>query len=233
VPYMSKITGIPMINLATKIIMGQKLQDLGYQGGLYPTGALVGVKAPVFSFAKLVQVDITLGPEMKSTGEVLGVDVSYPVALYKALIGSGVVFKRQGTILVTVADKDKEEMLPIIKGFSNLGYHILATIGTAKYLEQHGVKADLAHKVGEGSPDIADLLRQGEIHLVINTLTQGKLPERDGFVIRRAAVELAVPCLTSLDTARAILEVLGSIKEGAEFPLIPLQEYNTQTLTEH
>jgi carbamoyl-phosphate synthase large subunit len=227
VPFMSKVTGIPMINLATKIIMGQKLKELGYQGGLYPEGKLVGVKAPVFSFAKLLQVDISLGPEMKSTGEVLGVDASYPVALYKALLGSGVVFQRQGNILVTVADKDKEEMLPIIKGFSSLGYSIFATTGTAGYLEEHGVTVTQVNKVREGSPNIDDLLRQGDIHLVINTLTRGKAPERDGFVIRRAAVELAVPCLTSLDTARAILEVLGDIKEGTDFPLVPLQEYET------
>lgn len=225
VPYMSKITGIPMINLATKIIIGRKLKELGYQGGLYPEGRLVGVKAPVFSFAKLLQVDISLGPEMKSTGEVLGVDASYPVALYKALLASGVEFQRQGNILVTVADKDKEEMLPIVKGFSSLGHKIYATAGTARYLEEHGVAATRVNKVREGSPHIADLLRQGDIHLVINTLTKGKAPERDGFVIRRAAVELAVPCLTSLDTARAILEVLGDIKEGTDFPLVPLQEY--------
>ncbi|WP_347487985.1 carbamoyl-phosphate synthase large subunit [Desulfoscipio sp. XC116] len=225
VPYMSKITGIPMINLATKIIMGQKLKSMGYRGGLYPESQLVGVKAPVFSFAKLLQVDISLGPEMKSTGEVLGVDTSYPVALYKALLASGVVFQRQGNILVTVADKDKEEMLPIIKGFSSLGYNIFATAGTARYLKEREVAVTRVHKVREGSPHIADLLRQGDIHLVINTLTKGKAPERDGFVIRRAAVELAVPCLTSLDTARAILEVLGDIKEGSDFPLVPLQEY--------
>jgi len=225
VPYMSKITGIPMINLATKIIMGQKLSDMGYRGGLYPETKLVGVKAPVFSFAKLLQVDISLGPEMKSTGEVLGVDASYPVALYKALLASGVVFPRQGNILVTVADKDKEEALPIVKGFAGLGYNIFATAGTARYLEEHGVAVTRVNKVREGSPHIDDLLRKGDIHLVINTLTRGKAPERDGFVIRRATVELAVPCLTSLDTARAILEVLGDFKEGSDVTLIPLQDY--------
>jgi carbamoyl-phosphate synthase large subunit len=222
---MSKITGIPMVNLATKIIMGQKLADMGYRGGLYPETKLVGVKAPVFSFAKLLQVDISLGPEMKSTGEVLGVDASYPVALYKALLASGVVFPQRGNILMTVADKDKEEALPIARGFASLGYNILATAGTARYLEEHGVKATRVNKVREGSPHIDDLLRRGEIHLVINTLTKGKAPERDGFVIRRATVELAVPCLTSLDTARAILEVLSDFQEGSEISLIPLQEY--------
>ncbi len=225
VPYMSKITGVPMVNLATKIIMGQKLRDLDYQGGLYPESGLYGVKAPVFSFSKLLQVDISLGPEMKSTGEVLGVDHSYPVALYKALLASGVVFPHRGNILFTVADKDKEEALPIVRGFAGLGYNILATTGTARYLEGHGVPVRKVNKVSEGSPHIADLLRQGDIHLVVNTLTKGKQPERDGFAIRRATVELAVPCLTSLDTARAILEVLVDFQEGFEVSLVPLQEY--------
>ncbi|MCG8403263.1 MAG: carbamoyl-phosphate synthase large subunit [Firmicutes bacterium] len=225
VPYMSKITGVPMVNLATKIIMGRKLKDMGYQGGLYPETKLVGVKAPVFSFAKLLQVDVSLGPEMKSTGEVLGVDASYPVALYKALLASGVEFPRQGSILFTVADKDKEEALPIVKGFAGLGYNILATAGTARYLEGHGVAVRRVNKVREGSPHIADLLRRGDIHLVVNTLTKGKQPERDGFAIRRATVELAVPCLTSLDTTRAILEVLTDFQEGSDVTLIPLQEY--------
>ncbi|KJS12423.1 MAG: carbamoyl phosphate synthase large subunit [Peptococcaceae bacterium BRH_c8a] len=225
VPYMSKITGVPMVNLATKIIMGHKLKGMGYQGGLYPETKLVGVKAPVFSFAKLLQVDISLGPEMKSTGEVLGVDASYPVALYKALLASGVEFPRQGNILFTVADKDKEEALPIVKGFSGLGYNILATAGTARYLDEHSVPVQRVNKVREGSPHIAELLRQGDIHLVVNTLTKGKQPERDGFAIRRATVELAVPCLTSLDTARAILEVLTDFQEGSDVALVPLQEY--------
>jgi len=227
VPYMSKVTGIPMINLATKVIMGRKLKEMGYEGGLYPEVGFVGVKAPVFSFAKLQQVDIALGPEMKSTGEVLGVDASYPVALYKALLASGVVFRRFGNILVTVADKDKEEMLPIVKGFRSLGYSIYATRGTADYLQKHGVAVTSVNKVHEGSPHIVDLLRQGEIHLVINTLSRGKGPQRDGFAIRRAAVELSVPCLTSLDTARAILEALGNITDNSDFSVVPLQEYGT------
>lgn len=225
VPYMSKITGIPMVGLATKAIIGHKLADMGYQGGLYPQTKLVGVKAPVFSFAKLLQVDISLGPEMKSTGEVLGVDASYPVALYKALLASGVVFPDRGNILLTVADKDKAEALPIARGFAGLGYQILATAGTARYLGDQGVPATPVNKVSAGSPHIDDLLRQGEIHLVINTLTKGKEPERDGFIIRRSTVELAVPCLTSLDTARAILEVLQDFQSGTPVNLIPLQEY--------
>ncbi|MTI84641.1 MAG: carbamoyl-phosphate synthase large subunit [Firmicutes bacterium] len=225
VPYMSKITGIPMVNLATKAILGQNLKAMGYESGLYPEPNIVGVKAPVFSFAKLLQVDISLGPEMKSTGEVMGVNHSYRAALYKALVASGCVFPFRGTILATIADKDKEEAYPIVKGFADLGYNICATGGTADFLANKGLQVERVNKVREGSPHIADLLRDNKIHLVINTLTKGKAPERDGFRIRRAVVEMGVPALTSLDTAKAILEVLGEFKEGSKLDIIPLQEY--------
>ncbi|AEG14869.1 carbamoyl-phosphate synthase, large subunit [Desulfofundulus kuznetsovii DSM 6115] len=224
VPYMSKITGIPMVSLATKVILGRKLRDLGYEGGLYPEGRYFGVKAPVFSFAKLLQVDISLGPEMKSTGEVMGVDSSYPAALYKALVAAGYSIPRNGTILATIADKDKKEALPLLKGLVRLGYNICATAGTAAFLQENGLEVERVNKVREGSPHIVDLIRAGKIHLVINTLTRGRAPERDGFRIRRAAVEHGVPCLTSLDTARAILEVLISIQDGADMDLTPIQE---------
>ncbi|MDQ0285816.1 carbamoyl-phosphate synthase large subunit [Desulfofundulus luciae] len=224
VPYMSKITGIPMVNLATKAILGRKLKELGYSGGLYPESRYFGVKAPVFSFAKLLQVDISLGPEMKSTGEVMGVDSSYPASLYKALVAAGYHIPRNGTILATIADKDKKEALPLLKSLAGLGYTICATAGTAAFLRENGLEVERVNKVREGSPHIVDLIRAGKIHLVINTLTRGKAPERDGFRIRRAAVEHGVPCLTSLDTARAILEVLISIQEGADMDLAPIQQ---------
>ncbi|MEW5898957.1 MAG: carbamoyl-phosphate synthase large subunit, partial [Bacillota bacterium] len=224
VPYMSKITGIPMVNLATKVILGRTLKELGYAGGLYPEGRLVGVKAPVFSFAKLLQVDISLGPEMKSTGEVMGLNRSYPVALYKSLVAAGYAIPKNGTVLATIADKDKEEALPIVRGLAGLGYRLCATAGTAEFLRLAGLPVEQVKKVREGSPNIVDLIRSGKIHLVINTLTRGRMPERDGFRIRRAAVEHGVPCLTSLDTARAILEVLTAIKEGDAVDLVPLQE---------
>lgn len=226
VPYMSKITGIPMVNLATRVILGRKLKELGYSGGLYAEAKMVGVKAPVFSFSKLLRVDVTLGPEMKSTGEVMGVDFSYPRALYKALVAAGYVFPRQGTVLATIADKDKEEALPLIRGLSGLGFKICATGGTAAFLRGAGLPVERVNKIREGSPNIADLIRAGKINLVLSTLTRGKAPERDGFQIRREAVEYGVPCLTSLDTAGAILEVMKIIKEGEEFTLVPLQEYN-------
>ncbi|MCL6611235.1 MAG: carbamoyl-phosphate synthase large subunit [Peptococcaceae bacterium] len=227
VPYMSKITGIPMVSLATRIILGRKLKDLGYGGGLYPEARMVGVKAPVFSFSKLLQVDVTLGPEMKSTGEVMGVDSSYPGALYKALVAAGYIIPRQGTVLATISDKDKKEALPVLRGLSGLGFKICATGGTAAFLREAGLPVERVNKIREGSPNIADLIRSGKINLVINTLTRGKAPERDGFQIRRAAVEYGVPCLTSLDTAWALLEVMTFIKEGEEFTLVPLQEYNS------
>jgi len=224
VPYMSKITGIPMVNLATKTILGRSLADLGYQGGLYPEGHLVGVKAPVFSFAKLLQVDISLGPEMKSTGEVMGIHQSYPLAIYKSLLAAGYVISRNGMVLATIADKDKSEALPILKGLAGLGYRLCATSGTAEFLSRAGLAVARVNKVGEGSPNIVDMLQNNEIHLVVNTLTKGKMPERDGFRIRRESVEHGVPCLTSLDTARAILEVLTAMEEGQTIDLIPLQE---------
>jgi len=225
VPYLSKITGIPMVNLATRLIMGRTLKELGYSSGLYPESNFIGVKAPVFSFAKLLQVDISLGPEMKSTGEVMGVDKDFKVALYKAMVAAGYMFTKTGTVLATIADRDKKEAIPIIKGLADLGYKIFATSGTASALKEAGLEVEVVKKVHEGSPHIVDLIRANKINLVINTLTRGKAPERDGFQIRRAAVEYGVPCLTSLDTIRAIMKVLAENREKEDYNLIPLQEY--------
>lgn len=225
VPYLSKITGIQMINIATRIIMGRTLKEMGYGSGLHPESDFVGVKAPVFSFAKLLQVDITLGPEMKSTGEVMGVDRDFKVALYKALVAAGSMFTQKGTVLATIADRDKGEAIPILRKLAELGYGLCATAGTAAAMEEAGLKAEVVKKVREGSPHIVDLIRANKINLVINTLTKGKEPERDGFQIRRAAVEYGVPCLTSLDTTRAILDVLAENREKDDYRLVPLQEY--------
>lgn len=225
VPYLSKITGVPMVNVATKMLLGKKLKDLGYKGGLYPTPNYIAVKVPVFSFAKLLQVDTSLGPEMKSTGEVMGVDADFSTALYKALVAAGVDIPRKGTILATIAEKDKEEVIPILKGFVDLGFKLVATSGTAGALAQAGLPVERVNKIREGSPHIIDLIKQGKIDFVINTLTKGKMPERDGFQIRRAAVEHAIPCLTSLDTTAVILKVLTSLEKGHDFNMVPLQEY--------
>ncbi|WP_088547404.1 carbamoyl-phosphate synthase large subunit [Paenibacillus aquistagni] len=211
VPFLSKVTNVPMANVATKLIMGSKLKDLDYQEGLWPEDEHVSVKVPVFSFAKLRRVEPTLGPEMKSTGEVMGRDKQYAKALYKGLIGSGMKIPATGSIICTVADKDKEEAVELMRGFFNLGYKIIATGGTAQALEDAGLKVTRVKKLTEGSPNILDLIRNGEAHFVVNTLTKGKTPERDGFRIRREAVENGVVCMTSLDTVRALLEMLETI----------------------
>ncbi|WP_369546708.1 carbamoyl-phosphate synthase (glutamine-hydrolyzing) large subunit [Bacillus velezensis] len=216
VPFLSKITKIPMANLATKVILGQKLADFGYQEGLQPEQQGVYVKAPVFSFAKLRRVDITLGPEMKSTGEVMGKDSTLEKALYKALIASGIQIPNYGSVLLTVADKDKEEGLLIAKRFHAIGYNIMATEGTAAYLKDAQIPAQVVGKIGEEGKNLIDVIRNGEAQFVINTLTKGKQPARDGFRIRRESVENGVACLTSLDTAEAILRVLESMTFRAD-----------------
>lgn len=211
VPFLSKVTNIPMANVATRAILGAKLQDLGYETGLWKEDDYVSVKVPVFSFAKLRRVEPTLGPEMKSTGEVMGRDVNFAKALYKGLVGAGMKIPANGTIIATVADKDKEEAAELLRGFAKLGYHIMATSGTADVLEQKGLHVTRVKKLSEGSPNIIDLIRKGEAHLIINTLTKGRTPERDGFRIRREAVENGVVMMTSLDTVRALLQMLETI----------------------
>ncbi|TYP52481.1 carbamoyl-phosphate synthase large subunit [Thermosediminibacter litoriperuensis] len=208
VPYLSKITGIPMVEAATRIALGATLSSLRLKGGLAPEPGFVAVKAPVFSFSKLRQVETSLGPEMKSTGEVLGIDKTFEKALYKAFTAAGLKIPSGGVILATIADRDKPEAVKLLRDFQNLGFDIYATAGTARALEAAGVKAQVVNKVREGSPNIMDLFREGRVDIVINTLTRGKAPERDGFKIRRAAADDGIPCLTSLDTARALYRVI-------------------------
>lgn len=210
VPFLSKVTNITMANIATKAILGRSLKELGYHGGLYPTGDLVAVKVPVFSFAKLRRVDVSLGPEMKSTGEVIGIDQQFKKALYKGLIAAGIKIPEYGNILATIAEKDKEESLEIFKRFSKLGFQIIATEGTARFLEAAGINVQRIKKLHEGTPNIIDHIRARKIHLVINTLTKGNSTERDGFRIRRESVEYGIACFTSLDTAKALLQALES-----------------------
>ncbi|HHY42728.1 MAG TPA: carbamoyl-phosphate synthase large subunit [Thermoanaerobacterales bacterium] len=208
VPYMSKITNIPMVNIATKIALGATLDQLGYKGGLVPKPDFVAIKAPVFSFSKLHMVEPSLGPEMKSTGEVLGIERNFEKALYKAFTASGITVPTDGAILATIADRDKQEAVKLLKKFWELGFKIYATNGTAKALKAAGVSAEPVNKVEEGSPNIIDLFRQNKIDMIINTLTRGKVPQRDGFKIRRVAAEDGIPCLTSLDTAKALYKVI-------------------------
>lgn len=216
VPFLSKVTNIPMANVATQCILGTKLSDLGYKDGLWPESSQVAVKVPVFSFAKLRRVEPTLGPEMKSTGEVMGRDPQYAKALYKGLIGAGMKIPATGAIIATVADKDKQEAVELLRGFYQLGYQIIATDGTASALIEAGIHVTTVYKLSEGVPNILDLIRNGEAHFVINTLTKGKAPERDGFRIRREAVENGVVCMTSLDTVRALLEMLETINFSSQ-----------------
>ncbi|MFS0782373.1 carbamoyl-phosphate synthase large subunit [Bacillus sp. 1P06AnD] len=215
VPFLSKITNIPMANVATKVILGQSLESQGYKTGLAPEKAGVYVKVPVFSFAKLRGVDITLGPEMKSTGEVMGKDITLEKALYKGLVASGIQMKGHGSVLLTIADKDKQEALQLARRFHAIGYQLIATSGTAAFLEKAGIPVKVVNKIGNDEPTLLDVIRNGDAQFVVNTLTKGKQPERDGFRIRRESVENGVACLTSLDTAEAILRVIESMTFSA------------------
>ncbi|MEK4148449.1 carbamoyl-phosphate synthase large subunit [Robertmurraya sp. FSL W8-0741] len=216
VPFLSKITKVPMANIATKVILGQTLKEQGYESGLVPAQSGVYVKVPVFSFAKLRRVDITLGPEMKSTGEVMGKDITLEKALYKGLVASGMKIQSHGNVLMTVADKDKEESLQIARRFASIGFQLMATSGTAEFLQTAGIEVKVVDKIGTNGPDLLDVIRNGNAQLVINTLTKGKQPARDGFRIRRETVENGIPCFTSLDTAEAMLRVLESMTFAAE-----------------
>lgn len=210
VPFISKVTGINMIEYATRIALGETIKSLGLPTGLVPAKPYVAVKAPVFSFSKMGLVEIALGPEMKSTGEVMGIGRNYSEALFKAIHGANMRIPEKGNILLTVADRDKAEATELAKGFIELGYHIAATGGTGKYFKEHGVECTVVNKIHEGADNCADLIRQGKVDLMLNTLTAGKRPERDGFQLRRLAVEMGTPCLTSLDTAREVLRVVAN-----------------------
>ncbi|MRN02840.1 carbamoyl-phosphate synthase large subunit [Riemerella anatipestifer] len=211
VPFLSKITDVPMANLATKAILGKSLASQGYTNGLVPNKDGVFVKVPVFSFSKLTKVDISLGPEMKSTGEVMGKDVTLEKALYKGMIAAGRKVPTHGAILFTVADKHKEEAAVFARRFHEVGFRIWATEGTAKFFESKGIPAKIGYKIGEEEVNLIDLIQKGKVQYVVNTTTIGKKTERDGFQIRRMSVENGVPCLTSMDTVEAILKVIESM----------------------
>lgn len=235
IPFLSKVTGVPMINLATRISLGKTLAELGYPGGgLKHTPDYISVKAPVFSFAKLYQLETSLGPEMKSTGEVMGINNHFSKSLYKALLGSGLNLPSSGNVLVTIADKDKEEALPLLKKLLQKDFQLFATRGTAIFLEENGLLVKRINKIREGSPHVIDLINSGKIGLIINTLTKGKMPNRDGFRIRRAAVENNIPCFTSLDTALAAGEILIRLQEGDDYTeMLSIQEYLQQFSKSH
>ena len=208
IPYISKVTGVPIIDLATKVMLGQKLKDLGYGTGIYPEADYYAVKMPVFSFEKLTDVDTGLGPEMKSTGECLGLAESFPQALLKAFKGANMkVPKKGGRVIITVKDEDKGEMIGIARGLEDMGIEILATSGTCNALNAAGVPARKVARVSQAHPNILDMIASGSIDLIINTPTKGRKHDTDGFKIRRAAVEHSVACVTAIDTAHAILTV--------------------------
>ncbi len=208
IPYISKVTGVPIIDLATKVMLGEKLKDLGYGTGLYREASYFAVKAPVFSFEKLTDVDTGLGPEMKSTGEVLGLAETYPQALLKAFKGAGLkVPKRGSRIIVTVKDEDKAEMVGIARGFEEMGVEIYATSGTCDTLTEAGIQCKRVNRVSQAHPNILDMIQSGTVDLIINTPTKGRKQDSDGFKIRRSAVEHSVACVTAIDTARAVLTV--------------------------
>ena len=225
VPFLSKVTDVKMVNLATRIALGASLKEVSERTGLVPPKPYVAVKAPVFSFAKMTDVDIALGPEMKSTGEVMGIDYHYARALYKAIVGSGINVPTKGCVLFTVADKDKEEMKQLAKAFADLDFQIAATEGTAKAIKSMGIDVEVVGKVHERSSDIIEKIKTGKIHMVINTLTQGKHSLKDGFKIRRATVEHGIACLTSLDTAWEVMRVLSFMRERRLVYSLAIQDY--------
>jgi len=224
IPFISKLTGVPMVNVATKVMLGKSLKEQGYSTGLWPTQKLVGIKAPVFSMSKLLGVDTYLSPEMKSTGEVMGVDYTFDAALAKALLAAGLMLLPKGAILFSIADRDKPEALAIIRKFSSIGYKLYATEGTATMIESAGLPVTMiSKKLSEGHPNVIDVINDGTVNGVVNTITGGRIPLRDGFQIRRAAAEKRIPCFTSLDTARAAVEIL----------LNGSQTYNAQPLPDY
>jgi carbamoyl-phosphate synthase large subunit len=246
VPFLSKVTAVPMVSVAMQVMLGSRLSDLGYEDGLCPESGVVAVKAPVFSMSKLLEVDSHLGPEMKSTGEVMGIDSELAPAMFKAFLASLDRLPRSGNALCTIADADKAEALPIVARLVEMGFAVHATPGTARALGAAGISVHEVAKIGEGSPDVLDLITGGNMDLVINTISAAEAPPalgsgnghsprgedgefpvaiRDGFEIRRAAVERRIPCLTSLDTAAALVESLNLLALGGAYQVQTLGEY--------
>lgn len=210
VPYISKVTGIPIVKLATRAIIGKKITEMGYKPGLQPKADYIAIKMPVFSFEKLRGAEISLGPEMKSTGECLGIAKTFEEALYKAFLGAGVILPRHKKMIITVNDADKKDAISIGRRFEALGYEVYATRSTAKVLKEHGVNAIKVNKLNQEPPTVIDLILEHKIDVVVDTPTQGRDKSRDGFLIRRYAIETGVNCFTSLDTVNALLTSLES-----------------------
>ena len=230
IPFISKVTGVPMINVATKVMLGESLKKQGYNTGLWKVQKLVAIKAPVFSMSKLFGVDTHLGPEMKSTGEVMGIDYTFSAALTKVLLAAGLMLLPQGAILLSIADRDKPEALPIIRKLSSIGYRLYATEGTAAMIEAASIPVKIiTKKLSEGHPNVIDIINHGTVNGVVNTITGGRISLQDGFEIRRAAVEKRIPCFTSLDTARAAVEAL--VNGSQNYSAQPLPDYRKKEPT--
>jgi carbamoyl-phosphate synthase large subunit len=238
VPFLSKVTGVPMVKIATRAALGQSLVEQGLLGGLVPHAALHAVKAPVFSMAKLPSVDAVLGPEMKSTGEAMGIAEDLPSALYKAFRSTMQELPPDGAALCSIADGDKAEAVPIMRALHALGMTLFATEGTARLLRKAGLPANQVHKLRDGHPNVVDVIESGQVHLVVNTVSPPGpadpgatgVPLRDGYEIRRASVERRIPCLTSLDTARALAQALGASRREPRTRVAALSEYVAKTV---
>ena len=222
VPCISKVTGIPMVDLATKIMLGETLKSLGYESGLYPSGDYVAVKVPVFSFEKLQDVDTMLGPEMKSTGECLGIGRTFEDALLKGLIAAGYDLKKEGGVLISVRDSDKQEIIPIADRLSRMGFELYGTSGTANVLNHNMIATNLVRKISEGEPNTITLLESGKIHYMISTSEKGRMPARDSVKMRRKSVERSICCLTAIDTASALSKILESGRSIDDVELVDI-----------
>lgn len=225
VPFMSKITGINMVEYATRIALGESLKDTGLPLGLVPPKNYVAIKAPVFSFSKLGLVEIKLGPEMKSTGEVMGIGHTYEEALYKAVIAANLMIPAGGSILITVSDRDKKETANLARGFVKLGYKLVCTSGTGSYFKSLGIPVEIIKKIHEKGENCEKYLKSGKVDMVLNTISYGSQIEQEGYDLRRIAVELAIPCLTSLDTAKEVLRVMAEDDTEASHHVESIQEY--------
>lgn len=224
VPYISKVTGIPMVDIATKIMLGATLKELGYKSGLYPEGDYVAVKVPVFSFEKLQDVDTMLGPEMKSTGECLGIGKTFEDALLKGLVAAGYDLKKEGGVLISVRDTDKQEIIAIADKFSRMGFELYATSGTQSVLNRNMIATNLVKKISDGEPNVITLLESGKIHYVISTSAKGRLPARDSVKMRRKSIERSICSLTAIDTARALANVLESGRSIDDVELVDITQ---------
>ena len=231
IPYLSKVTGVPMVDLATRALLGEKLADMGYGTGLYPTPVYCAVKVPIFSFEKLLNVDNQLGPEMKSTGEVLGIGSNFEEAIYKGLVAAGYNLNQKGGLFVTVNDRDKAEIVHVVKKFADMGFEIYATAGTQKVLKQAGIESNFVEKIHEGEDNAVKLMEEGKLNYLISTSAKGRNPQKDSVITRRKAVERGIPCLTSIDTANVLADSLCSLYTQDSIELVDINNLRRELQT--